>query len=60
MNIPRSVIVAKLRERGLSARADFVEKDLPEDVDPARHTGLFKMLGLKPEDLAADESKAGG
>jgi hypothetical protein len=55
MSISRSAIVAKLRERGQNDRANFVEKDLPETIDPARHTGLFKMLNLKPEDLAADE-----
>lgn len=55
MSISRNVIVAKLRERGQNDRADFIEKDLPETVDPTRHTGLFKMLNLKPEDLAENE-----
>jgi hypothetical protein len=54
MSIPRSTIVAKLRERGQNDRADFIEKDLPEDIDPAKHTGLFKMLNLRLEDLAAE------
>jgi hypothetical protein len=59
MSIPRSVIVAKLRERGQNARADFVEKDLPEDVDPVRHSGLLKMLNLRPEDLTPSDEYAG-
>ncbi|MDT5031723.1 MAG: hypothetical protein QOC94_1894 [Actinoplanes sp.] len=51
MDIPKHVIVAKLRERGLNARADFVEKDLPDTIDTVRHSGLLATLNLRAEDL---------
>jgi hypothetical protein len=51
MDIPKHVIVAKLRERGLNARADFVEKDLPDTIDTVRHAGLLATLNLRAEDL---------
>jgi len=51
MTIPKSVIVAALRERGLSARASFVEKELPDEIDPDLHGGLLATLNLKVEDM---------
>jgi hypothetical protein len=53
--IAKDVIVAKLRERGQHDRAAFVEKDLPDSIDPARHAGLLAMLKLRPEDLVGDD-----
>ena len=51
MKIARYRIVAALRERGQQARADWVERELPERVDPAKHTGLLATLRLQPADL---------
>jgi hypothetical protein len=53
MDIPKHLIVAKLRERGQNGRADFVQRDLPESVDPLLHAGLLATLNLRPEDLVA-------
>ncbi|MEH0929696.1 hypothetical protein [Micromonospora sp. CPCC 205558] len=52
MRIARDRIVAALRERGQQARADWVERELPERVDPAKHSGLLATLDLDPADLA--------
>ena len=51
MRIAKHRIVAVLRERGQSARADWVERELPERVDPAKHVGLLATLHLDPADL---------
>ncbi|MBQ1009424.1 hypothetical protein KBX53_00315 [Micromonospora sp. M51] len=51
MRIARDRIVTALRDRGQQARADWVERELPERVDPAKHTGLLATLNLNPADL---------
>lgn len=53
MAIPKSVILAELRNRGLHMRAEFVDKQLPDDVDPARHGGLLATLHLDIAKLVA-------
>jgi hypothetical protein len=53
MIIQKSVIIATLRERGLPERADFVDRQLPDEVDPAKHGGLLATLHLDLDDLAA-------
>jgi hypothetical protein len=54
MIIPKSVILAKLRERGLGVRADWVDKELPDEVDTFLFTGLLSTLNLNLDELAAD------
>lgn len=56
MIIDRALVVAALRERGQQDRADFVERELPEQVDPSRHTGLLATLRLDPAELAGAAS----
>ncbi|MCG5447192.1 hypothetical protein NIE79_005932 [Micromonospora sp. NIE79] len=51
MRIARDRIVTALRDRGQQARADWVERELPEHVDPAKHSGLLATLNLNPADL---------
>ena len=51
MRIARDRIVTALRDRGQQARADWVERELPERVDPAKHSGLLATLNLNPADL---------
>ena len=55
MNIPKHVIVARLRERNQNARADFVERELPDEIDPIRHTGLLATLNLTVAELTEDK-----
>ncbi|WP_170147707.1 hypothetical protein [Micromonospora phaseoli] len=57
MSIARHRIIAALRERGQQTRADWVERELPERVDPAKHVGLLATLRLDPADLADTPSR---
>lgn len=56
MIISKNVIITKLRERGQHQRADFVERQLPDDVDPAKHGGLLATLHLNPDELVNNAS----
>lgn len=51
MRIAKHRIVTVLRERGQPARADWVERELPDRMDPAQHVGLLATLHLDPADL---------
>lgn len=51
MRIARDTIVSALRQRGQHARADWVDRELPEHVDPRRHAGLLATLRLNPTEL---------
>jgi hypothetical protein len=61
MIIPKHVILDELRRRGLEHRADFVDRQLPDDVDTQRHGGLLATLHLDLDQLAsaAGERPAG-
>ncbi|MGC5021338.1 DUF5994 family protein [Micromonospora sp. DT47] len=52
MTIARHTITSALRRRGQHTRADWVERELPEQVDTSRHTGLLATLRLDPTELA--------
>lgn len=52
MGIARHRIIAALRERGQQTRADWVERELPERMNPDKHVGLLATLRLDPADLA--------
>jgi hypothetical protein len=54
MNIPKQLIIDRLRERKLDARADWVDRTLPDEVDPYEHSGLLATLNIKVEDLIGD------
>ncbi|BAL86052.1 hypothetical protein AMIS_8320 [Actinoplanes missouriensis 431] len=56
MTISKAVVIAALRERSQHARAEFVDRELPDRIDPARHSGLLAMLHLDPVALAESES----
>jgi hypothetical protein len=58
MIIQKSAIIAKLRERGQNARADWVDRELPEDVDTLRHGGLLATLNLDLKELQSPPSSA--
>jgi len=59
MTIPKHVIVATLRERTQHGRADFVDRELPDEVDTYRHSGLLATLNLRVADLAVKTESAG-
>ncbi|WP_435124076.1 DUF5994 family protein [Micromonospora tulbaghiae] len=54
MTIARNTIVSALRRRGQHTRANWVERELPEQVDTTQHAGLLATLRLDPAEL--DES----
>lgn len=56
MTIPKHLIVAKLRDRGQPERADFVDRTLPDDIDPDRHGGLLATLNIKADEFASGAS----
>jgi hypothetical protein len=56
MIISKAAVLAVLRERGQYARADFVNRELPERIDPARHGGLLATLHLDLDQLADADS----
>jgi len=57
MIISKAAVIAVLRERGQHGRADFVDRALPEHIDPLQHGGLLTTLRLDPAEFA--ESDAG-
>jgi hypothetical protein len=50
--ISKAAIIATLRSRGLPARADWVDRELPEFVDVDRNAGLLATLHINPADLS--------
>ena len=53
MHVDRAEIVATLRSRGLDARADWVERQLPEMVDTYANESLLNTLRIDPATLTA-------
>ena len=51
MNVDRSQIVGILRTRGLTARADWAERTLPEIVDTETNAGLLATLSIDARSL---------
>ncbi|MFI5896192.1 hypothetical protein ACIA5D_39435 [Actinoplanes sp. NPDC051513] len=58
MIISKQLIIAELRRRGEGQRADFVDRQLPDEVDTTRHGGLLATLKLDPDWLAAASQSA--
>jgi len=58
MTVPKHIIVAKLRERGKDTRADWVDRNLPDDVDLYNNRSLLATLDLREEDLIEQDSKS--
>jgi len=57
MIISKAVVLAALRERGQHTRAEFVDRELPEEIDTTRHGGLLAMLHLDLAALAGPEAR---
>ncbi|SNY54761.1 hypothetical protein [Paractinoplanes atraurantiacus] len=53
MIVARQLIVDELRRRGQSKRAEFVEEQLPDEVDSTRHGGLLATLHIDLAELVA-------
>ncbi|HEX8628998.1 MAG TPA: hypothetical protein VF755_12595 [Catenuloplanes sp.] len=52
MNIDKAEIIALLRSRGLSERADWVDRQLPDVVDTHVNGALLRMLDIDPATMA--------
>ena len=50
--IDKAAIVATLRSRGLHARADWVDRELPDLVDTYRNAALLRNLDIDPAAMA--------
>ena len=53
MEIPKDQVLALIREQGKAAQAGQAEKELPDQVDPERDSGLLQKFGIEPQDLLA-------
>ena len=51
VEIPKDKILDLLREQGKSDQVEQAEQELPDQVDPERHSGLLEKFGLKPQDV---------
>jgi hypothetical protein len=52
MQLDKAEIIAALRSRGLHARADWVDRELPDLVDTYKNGALLQMLGVDPADIS--------
>ena len=50
--VDKQRILRVLRDRGLDARAEWVDRQLPERVDLDKNAGLLATLHISPADLA--------
>ena len=50
--VDKRKILQILRDRGLHARAEWVDRQLPERVDLEKNAGLLATLDIGPSDLA--------
>jgi len=51
MTIPKQVILDALRNRGQQARADWFDRELPEQIDLTRNSSLLTTLDLDADVL---------
>lgn len=52
MHVAKADIIELLRSRGLSERADWVDRQLPDLVDTYENGALLRMLNIDPATLA--------
>lgn len=62
MLVDKQKIIDILRSRGEDRRAEWVDRDLPDQFDPSEHSGLLNTLRIDVTALAAatPESAPGG
>jgi hypothetical protein len=58
MQIDKAEIVAVLRSREQQARAEWVERELPDLVDTYKNGALLQMLGIDPTTMPSASSPA--
>ena len=57
--VDKQKILRVLRDRGLYARAEWVDRQLPPRVDLEKNAGLLATLHISPADLADPPSEPG-
>ncbi|MFC4149639.1 hypothetical protein ACFO0M_25605 [Micromonospora mangrovi] len=57
MKIARNRIVDALRARGQDARADWIRRELPDEIEAGQHSGLLATLDLDAADLAGTPAR---
>jgi len=50
--IDKAKIIVILRDRGMSERADWVDRQLPAQIDAYANASLLRTLKLEPDVLA--------
>jgi hypothetical protein len=51
MEIPKDKILELLRQQGKEDQTEQAGKELPDQVDPERDSGLLAKFGLEPQDV---------
>ncbi len=51
MEIPKDQILELLRSRGDHDKADQADQELPDQVDPEKHSDLLAKFGIDPSEL---------
>jgi hypothetical protein len=52
MHIDKAEVVATLRSRGLHAKADWVDRQLPPLIDTDTNGSLLEMLDIDPAGMS--------
>jgi len=55
--VQKSLVLEVLRSRALDARADWVDRTMPDDIDIQRNASLFETLGIDVRKLAEEHAK---
>lgn len=58
VRIYKAEIIATLRSRGMQARADWVDRELPLIIDSYENEALLKMLDIDPATMAPADADA--
>jgi hypothetical protein len=51
MEIPKDKIIELIRQRAGGDKADQAKQELPDQVDPEKHSDLLSKFGIDPKDL---------
>jgi hypothetical protein len=57
MEIPKDQILDLLRQQGKDDQVGQAQQELPDQVDPEKHSDLLAKFGIDPQDVM---SKLGG
>ena len=51
MEIPKDKIIQLIRDRAGGEKADQASNELPDQVDPERHSDVLSKYGIDPQEL---------